>query len=57
MRKRYSDPLDGEKRVVSRFCLFPKHLDGMMVWLERARIEQRYDSNYADDGWKNVRFV
>ena len=37
-----STPWDRERRVITRFLLFPKELNGVVKWLEFAKIEQTY---------------
>ena len=54
MRLKYDDPSDGNERIRSRFLFFPRYIQGEARWLERAKWLQRYDTNYADDGWKDV---
>lgn len=35
-------PMDGDRRVVSKYLWFPKCLDGQYRWLGRESIEQAY---------------
>ena len=57
MTWKYNDPKHGDTRTVTRFLLFPKHLEGVAKWLCRVNIIQEYEGqNYADDGWKDVKF-
>jgi hypothetical protein len=55
--KTCSDQGDGRIRIVRRFAIFPICAGDHATWLQWVNIEQRYSDNWADDGWKNVRFV
>ncbi len=58
MKWTYQDHRDGDVRVIRRFLLFPRCVNGECRWLCFANIEQIYDGyNYADDGWHDVQFV
>jgi hypothetical protein len=48
---------DGDKRVVTRFLLFPLNIGTEVRWLCSAKILQEYSSNYAGSGWDNIQFV
>ena len=59
----------GTERVVHRFLLFPLELGGVRLWLQRAKILQRYhaelcrgadlirDYQWLEEYWKDIRFV
>ena len=46
----------GDKRLVTRYLLFPKELEGETRWLETADIIQEYKKNESDywNGWRDV---
>lgn len=49
-------PKVGDIRVVSKFMLFPKTIHGMTIWMESARIVQKYSvwegcGSWNDDAW------
>lgn len=54
-------PKDGDERIVMRFLLFPKCIDGKWRWMRKVEIKQRYETVYWDDimgvelgsGWVN----
>jgi hypothetical protein len=48
--KTKQSPNIGDTRVVKRFLLFPKEIDGEYRWLEVSRIEQRYERDYISVG-------
>lgn len=42
-RKKYKEyPKEDDKRIITRFLLFPREVNGEYRWLELARIEQFY---------------
>ena len=54
---KYANPQDGDRRIKKRFALFPIIIGDEGRWLERVKIVQKYDNNYAEGGWKNWAFV
>ena len=40
--KKKQQPKEGDMRIVGRFLLFPKCLNGEWRWLENAQIQQEY---------------
>ena len=57
MRRKYDNPHQGRERDRSGFLLFPKSMQGETRWLERAVWRQRYETNYADDGWTDLEWL
>jgi hypothetical protein len=57
MRSIINNYNNGDYRTIRRFALLPIFTQSEMCWLEWCVIEQQYSSNYADDGWHNIRFV
>ena len=57
MRRKFHIPTNKETRVITRFLLFPKQINGEIRWLERASIKQEYSTNYADDGWHSTEWI
>ena len=41
-------PENGNKRVRTVFCLFPKWVLGRWVWLEKIRIEEEFNRDYVN---------
>lgn len=57
MKWNYQIPHHGNERIIRRFLILPKYINGIAMWLCFARIKQRYEGqNWADDGWKDVCF-
>lgn len=54
---KYTDPQGGDTRIKKRFALFPIIIGNEMRWLEMVKIVQKFDDNWADDGWKNWAFI
>jgi hypothetical protein len=62
MRKKVYVPEEGDLRIVEVFPLLPKQIGNTVVWGEKARVLQRYDEHYVDQGvvvsgWCDVRFL
>ena len=43
---RFSVPKKGDTRVITTFALFPKKVNGVVVWLEKYELLQRFETNY-----------
>lgn len=41
---RWSNPKNGDIRIIKRFLLFPKTVNNVTIWLETAYIKQEYKS-------------
>jgi len=55
MRKQL--PINGEKRIVRKFALFPITCNSKeWAWMEWVTIEQMYYGVFSE-GWHNLRFV
>lgn len=52
----------GDKKIITKFLLFPKCINGEYRWLEKAVFEQEYD-NYKYDflfdigGWVSTKWI
>lgn len=70
--KRKRIPDDNERRVITKFLFFPRHIDEEYRWFEKVSIEQYYreikihecrgsfggDSFYCTGGkWYDIKFV
>ena len=43
---RFSVHKKGDTRTITRFALFPKTVNGEVVWLEKYEVLQRFETNY-----------
>ena len=58
MKWKYNEPKHDDTRIITRFLLLPKFINGTAKWLCFANIKQRYEGcNWADDGWHDTDFV
>ena len=60
MRKKDKQPIEeGTKRIVTKFLLFPKNIDGETRWLETATFEEVYVVWSIDGGgvWQGIRWI
>lgn len=50
---------EGATRVITRFLLFPRAIQGQVRWMELARIEQKavYENHEAYGCWMDVRWL
>lgn len=53
--------LSGDTRIISKFLLLPKSLDGEMRWLERVKIKQVFQF-YMDfvvvcEEWEDIKWI
>jgi len=56
----------GDKKIVTRFALFPIEIDGEWIWFEKYRVEKVWSHNasytygsmgsYGHDGWIEHRY-
>lgn len=59
------DPELGDKRILTRFLLFPKAIEGETRWLETVSFEQEYirdifwlgNERYMRKCWTDIRWV
>lgn len=55
---RWKSVRTGDKRIVTRFALFPIKIQGEVRWLELCKIEQdAYDTDFYTYPWHNIRFI
>lgn len=47
----------GDRRVITKFLLFPRNINREFRWLETAKIEQEYISDWYTCFWINRRFI
>ena len=47
----FTKTFTAERRVVTRFALFPIMVNGTIYWLEKIRIHQSYNTRHR--GWCN----
>ena len=52
---KWTEPTEGEARVITRFLLFPKKLGRTTRWLEVAKIHQIYGRLYSTRRNKHLR--
>jgi len=58
MKWKYNEPKHEDIRIITRFLLLPKFINGEARWLCLIKIKQRYEGyNWADDGWQDIGFV
>lgn len=49
---RFSVYKKGDTRTIARFALSPKNVNGVVVWLEKYEVLQRFETNYFGfDSW------
>lgn len=55
---RWSEPSEGDKKIVTKFLLFPLTINFETRWLEKATIRYKY-FNYIHGGgwWQSVEFL
>jgi hypothetical protein len=57
MKWNNENPRDGDYRTIELFAWLPICTPNETRWLEWCTILQRYSGNWADDGWRNIRFI
>lgn len=60
MKWKVKVPKHGERRIRSKFLIFPKLIDGDCRWLERSYYIEEYEiSNvmFQDCAWKPIKWV
>lgn len=56
--KKKTRPLPNDTRTITKFCLFPKEVNGWIYWLQTITIKQRFVSNGFDlQYWYNDEVV
>jgi hypothetical protein len=51
------EPNCGDRRIVTKFLLFPIVIDNEFRWLEKVKIEQKYILSPFGYSWINKRFI
>ena len=61
MKFRKHIPIDGERKIVTKFLWFPiavNYIDHWQIrWLEKATIEYKYENCCGDCWWTPYRFI
>lgn len=53
-------PQDGDTRIITTFCLFPRIVKRELFWLQKIKIKQRYTcgGHYMDEsGWEDKEVI
>ena len=53
---KWKTPKSGDKRIVSKFLLFPREINNEVRWLEKVKIEQEYDRGCLL-GWWDIKWA
>jgi len=58
---RWQAPKIGERRIIKRFLILPRHINGIYRWLEHAKIEQyvvtKYLNGYYYQDWEDLKWI
>lgn len=63
MKWKLLEPSGGERRIIRRFLILPRYIDGECRWLEYAIILQEYilirvdEQTYSKGCWKDLQFL